>query len=126
MDRGERTGYEMTFFRGTVVYATDPFKSGDAGRPWVIVNTPDMPFHGEQYVVLTLSTKTWYDDRLPIADGDLPEGGLPKDSSILPWAIATVDHGDVDRKLGRVDESVVDEAVWALVGYLGIQSANDR
>lgn len=110
----------MTISRGTIVYATDPFKDGVAGRPWMIVNAPDMPFHGEQYVALTLTTRTWHDDRLPIADDDLLEGGLPRDSSILPWAVATLDHGDVDRELGRLDESVVDEAVWTLVGYLGV------
>lgn len=116
----------MTLPRGAIVYATDPFKEGDAGRPWVIVNTADMPFHDVQYVALTLTTKTWYDDRLPIADDDLLEGGLPKESSILPWAVATIDHGEVDRELGKVDESMVDEAVGALVGYLGMRPATDR
>lgn len=109
----------MTITRGTTVYADDPFKAGDAGRPWVIVNTTDMPFHGEQYVALTLSTKAWYDERLPIDDNDLVEGALPEESSILPWAVTSIDPGDIDRELGRLDDAVVDEAVATLIEYLG-------
>lgn len=116
----------MTISRGTIVYADDPFKEGDTGRPWVVVNTSDVPFHGEQYVALTLSTKTWYDDRLPITDADLLDGGLPRDSSILPWAVASIDPEDIDRKLGRLKADVVDEAVWQLVRYLGISPEDGR
>lgn len=106
--------------RGTIVYAEDPFKRGEAGRPWVIVNTPEMPFHGEQYVVLALSTRTWYEERLPITDDDLLEGGLPEDSSVLPWAVSSIDPDDVDRELGRLDERIVDDAVHTLASYLGV------
>lgn len=79
-----------------------------------------MPFHGEQYVVLALSTRTWYEERLPIADDDLLEGGLPEDSSILPWAVSSIDPNDVDRELGRLDERIVDDAVHTLASYLGV------
>lgn len=111
----------MTIERGTIVYAADPFKDQGDGRPWVIVNTSEMPFHGEQYVGLTLSSKTWYDDRLPIDSEDVIDGDLPVDSSVLPWAVASIDSADVDSVLGVLRESVVDEAVSQLVGYLGIR-----
>ncbi|WP_331234818.1 hypothetical protein [Natronorarus salvus] len=65
----------MSAPRERIVGVDDPFEEGDAGRPWVIVNIPEIPFHGEQYVVLALSTRTWYDERLPIADDDLLAGG---------------------------------------------------
>jgi mRNA-degrading endonuclease toxin of MazEF toxin-antitoxin module len=112
----------MTAPRGAIVYAAAPFKRGGAGRPWVIVNTPEMPFHGEQYVALALTTRTWYEERLSIADDDLLEGGLPEDSSILPWAVGSIDPDDIDRELGRLDERVVDDAVRALASYLGVRS----
>lgn len=86
----------------------------------MIVNTPEMPFHGEQYVVLALSTRTWYEERLPITDDDLLEGGLPEDSSVLPWAVSSIDPDDVDRELGRLDERIVDDAVHTLASYLGV------
>ena len=116
----------MTVPRGTIVYAGDPFERGDAGRPWMIVNTPEMPFHGEQYVVLALSTRTWYEERLPISDDDLIDGGLPEESSILPWAVGSIGSNDIDRELGRLDEGVVDDAVRTLASYLGVRLDTDR
>ncbi|WP_255194205.1 type II toxin-antitoxin system PemK/MazF family toxin [Natronobeatus ordinarius] len=115
----------MTVTRGTIVYAADPFKDGDAGRPWVVVNTSDMPFHGEQYVALTLTTKTWHDERIPIEDEDLIDGGLPEDSSILPWAVASLDPDDINRELGVLNEAVVDAAVATLAAYVGARTGED-
>lgn len=87
-----------------------------------MINTSDMPFHGDQYVVLTLTTKTWYDERLQITEADIVEGALPDQSSILPWAVASLDPDHVDRELGQLDESTVNEAVVELVSYLGVAS----
>ncbi|MDZ7730795.1 MAG: hypothetical protein U5K37_07585 [Natrialbaceae archaeon] len=56
-----------------------------------------MPFHGEQYILLTLSSKTWHDDRLPIEDTDLLEGMLPQESSILPWAVTSIGDSEITR-----------------------------
>ena len=116
----------MRFDRGTIVYAADPFKDADSGRPWVIISTSEMPFQGEQYIVLTLSTKTWYEERIPIANDDLTEGGLPEESSILPWAVLSLDPNEIDRKLGTLHEDVVDDAAVALVSYLGILPENAK
>lgn len=77
----------MSVDRGTIVYTADPFKDADSGRPWVIISTPAMPFHGEQYIALTLSTKTWYENQIPVGADDVIDGGLPDESSILPWAV---------------------------------------
>lgn len=53
--------------RGHVVLVPDPFKADDeATRPWVVVNTEDHPFDRDQYVVMGLTTKTWYEARLPL------------------------------------------------------------
>lgn len=79
-----------------------------------------MPFHGEQYIAHTLSTRTWYDERLPLDTDDLLEGRLPEESAVLPWAVASLSLSGIDRKLGRATEDVVDDAVATLVSYLGI------
>ena len=48
------------FERGDVVYGADPFKSTGAGRPWLVLsNSEGHPFHGEQYIALTLTSKSW-------------------------------------------------------------------
>ena len=111
----------MTHDRGTIVFADDPFKSDEASRPWLIIGTDEAPFHGDQYIALTLSTKTWYDERVPIDDDDIIDGGLPKDSSILPWAVTSVDATRVDRELGVLDERLVDEVVRQLGWYIGLE-----
>lgn len=80
----------MSLPRGAIVYGEDPFKDASSGRPWLIINTPEMPFHGEQYIALTLSTRTWHDERLPLDTDDLLEGGLPQESAVLAWAVASL------------------------------------
>ncbi|WP_312910897.1 type II toxin-antitoxin system PemK/MazF family toxin [Natronosalvus caseinilyticus] len=77
--------------------------------------------HGDQCIAVTLSTKTWYDERVQIADGDIIDGGLPKDSSILPWAVASIDVTRIDRELGTLDEKLVDEVVRQLGSYIGLE-----
>ena len=48
------------FERGDVVYGADPFKGTGAGRPWLVLpNNEGHPFHGEQYIALTLTSKSW-------------------------------------------------------------------
>ena len=111
----------MPLARGTIVYGDDPFKGESASRPWVVVNSPDMPFHGDQYIVLTLTTKTWYENRIPIGDADLVEGGLPDHSSILPWAVSSLDPEHVDRELALLDADVVDDACHRLAAYIGLR-----
>jgi len=111
----------MTYDRGTIVFADDPFKGNDASRPWLIIGTDETPFHGDQYIALTLSTKTWYGERVPIEDDDIIDGGLPKDSSILPWAVASVESPQIDRELGTLDERLVDDVVNQLGSYIGVE-----
>lgn len=102
----------MSIERGTVVYADDSFRAEERGRPWVVINSPAMPFHGEQYVALTLSTKTWHDGRIPIVREDIVTGNLPRESAILPWAVGSIDAESVESVLGQLDGNVVDDAVW--------------
>jgi hypothetical protein len=59
--------------RGDVVEASDPFREQNPSRPFCIVSTPDHPFHGEQYLALTLTTKTWYEETIPVTPDDFTE-----------------------------------------------------
>ncbi|WP_245549700.1 hypothetical protein [Natronococcus occultus] len=57
--------------RGHVVLAPDPFtETEDATRPWVVINNETHPFDSEQYVVMGLTTRTWYDARIPLEEDD--------------------------------------------------------
>lgn len=46
----------MRYERGDVVEASDPFTDANTSRPFLVLRTVDHPFHGEQYVAVTLTT----------------------------------------------------------------------
>ena len=109
----------MSYTRGNVIVATDPFKGDDsAARPFLVVDYPETPFHGEQYIVLSLTTRTWYDERIPLTDEDWIEGGSPESSSIMPWSVNAIKTQWIDYYQGTLHEDVVDEAVVRLVDYI--------
>ncbi len=75
----------MTAERGDVVVATDPFRDDEmAGRPFLVINRTETPFHGEQYITCSLTTRTWHNERIPLTDEQWVDGGAPKSSSIMP------------------------------------------
>jgi len=82
------------FERGDVVYGDDPFKGEEDARPWLIIsNHEGRPFYGEQYIAVTLTSKSWMDGLLAI-----PE--------------------DIDFWQGQVESELIDEAVAALAKEL--------
>lgn len=108
----------MSFERCDVVYGADPFKGEDYARPWLVISNETHPFHGEQYVVLALTTRTWHDGLVEIQADEWTEGGTPKSSRVIPWSVETLDHGDVDHRQGTLDSEVVNRAVDELTNYV--------
>lgn len=107
------------FERGDVVFGDDRFKGEEATRPWLILsNFEGRPFHGDQYIALTLTTKSWMDGLVDIPAESWLRGGTPRESRIVPWGVQSLDSEDIDTWQGRLDEAVVKEAVAALVGEL--------
>jgi mRNA interferase MazF len=73
------------FERGDVVYGDDPFKDDEDARPWLILSNHDgRPFHGEQYIALTLTSKSWMDGLIDIPGESWRRGGTPAESRIVP------------------------------------------
>jgi len=84
--------------------------------PWLILsNHEGRPFHGEQYIALTLTTKSWLDDFIEIPEESWIRGGMPDDSRIVPWGVQSVSRNDIDFWQGRLDAELVDVAVTTLV-----------
>lgn len=107
------------FERGDVVYGDDPFKSEEAARPWLVLsNHEGRPFHGEQYIALTLTSKSWMDGLVAIPEDCWLRGGMPDESRIVPWGVQSIDHEDIDFWQGRLESDLVDDAVAALVEEL--------
>lgn len=115
------TGEDDTpiFERGDVVYGEDPFKGETGSRPWLILsNHEGRPFHGEQYIGVTMTTKTWIEDLIDVPDDSWIVGGTPERSRIVPWGVQSIDAADVDFWQGRLEGDLVEEAVAALVTEL--------
>lgn len=108
----------MTLERGDVVFAADPFKDGDTRRPFVVISRKEMPFHGEQHLALSLTTRTWHDERLPVSNEMWIDGGAPKSSSILPWSVISIKTEWIAYRQGTLHEDVVDQAVAQLQEYI--------
>lgn len=108
------------FEPGDVVFGADPFRRGEGARPWLVVsNHEGRPFHGDQYIALTLTTKTWMDDLVEIDAGEWIRGGTPESSRVVPWGVQSIRAGSLDFWQGRLAEAVLDRAIEALVAELG-------
>jgi mRNA interferase MazF len=106
----------QVFNRGDVVYGDDPFKSEEAARPWLILsNHEGRPFHGEQYIAVTLTTKSWVDGLIEVPDEGWLRGGTPMESRIVPWGVQSIAHEDIDFWQGRLKTELVDETAASLI-----------
>ncbi|WP_280535488.1 type II toxin-antitoxin system PemK/MazF family toxin [Halopenitus sp. POP-27] len=107
------------FERGDVVYGDDPFKGDEDARPWLVLsNHEGRPFYGEQYIAVTLTSKSWMDGLIAVPEESWIRGGTPDESRIVPWGVQSIDYADIDFWQGRIAEDVVDEAVASLVAEL--------
>lgn len=105
--------------RGDVVSGDDPFKGAEDARPWLILsNHEGRPFHGEQYIALTLTTKSWMDGLIDIPEENWVRGGMPNESRIVPWSVQSIAREDIDFWQGRLQDNLVEKAVTALVDEL--------
>jgi len=108
--------------RGDVVFGHDPFNDRATPRPWLVLSDEYHPFYGEQYVAVTLTSKSYHDGFVPIDDADWIRGGTPAESAVVPWGLASPDHDDLDddRYQGRLSAEFVDEVTRATTTYLGL------
>jgi mRNA-degrading endonuclease toxin of MazEF toxin-antitoxin module len=107
------------FERGDVVYGDDPFKGEKDARPWLILsNHEGRPFYGEQYIAVTLTSKSWMDGLIAIPEESWLRGGTPDESRIVPWGVQSIDHEDIDFWQGCLAGDLVEETVAALAEEL--------
>lgn len=103
------------FDRGHVVWHDGLFRGSD--RPWLIVSDDAHPFHGEEYLVVGITT-TKRDDAIQLRDTDWTIGGLPGQSFVSPWFISTIKHTSIRQGVGELDPSIVNEIVTEATRYL--------
>lgn len=151
--RRDPAGEISVFERGDVVWGIDPFKqdpSVDSGsetgivsaRPWLVISDEAVPFHPEQYLCVTLTTRTWHDELIPLTASGWQDGGSPTTTAILPWSVHAIKHDYLDTTgslvarlasitddtfpdseptdgyQGRLESAVVDTTARTLSSYL--------
>jgi hypothetical protein len=113
------TDKQDLFERGDVIYGADPFKTGEDARPWLVLsNHGGRPFHGEQYIAVTLTMRSYLDGLVAIPEESWLRGGTPEESRIVPWGVQSTDHEDIGFWHGRLTDAIVDETVTTLVDEL--------
>ncbi|WP_132057674.1 type II toxin-antitoxin system PemK/MazF family toxin [Halorussus amylolyticus] len=112
----------MNYDRGDVVYGEDPFDNGTDARPWLLVSDDSHPFYGGQYIALTLTSKSWYDEGFELRDEHWLRGGMPENSKVVTWGHASPAHDDLDhdRWQGTLKAEAVDACVERAVDYMGL------
>lgn len=67
---------------------------------------------------MALTTRTWYDKRISLDEGDFVDGSAPRDSSVIPHAVTSLQPHLMTEYVCRIDEDAVDDAVDVLFEYL--------
>lgn len=109
--------------RGDVVFAPDPFKSGNDPRPWLILSADSMPFPGE-FLCAGL-THTEYVVNHKLEGQHWTEGGFPsdEDSYCSSWVLGTIDSGKIRFVQGTVTDEFTDKIARDAIRYLDEVSA---
>lgn len=81
------------------------------GPGFIISNHEGREFRGRQYTALTLTISPSIHDFVEIPEASWIEAGTPDDSRIVPWGVQSLDSEDIEFWRGRLDRTVVDEAV---------------
>lgn len=63
-------------------------------------------------------SRTRYDERIPLDDDDYRHRSAPRDSSIVPHAVASLKPDLMTDYVCRIRDDVLDRAVETLVEYL--------
>jgi hypothetical protein len=109
----------MVYDRGTVVKGPDLFAGHDY-RPYVCLSDVSHPFSDEEGLYAAITT-TRRAVAIPLTDGDFTSGGLPRESYVNPWTVASIRHADIEGVEGRLDETTTETIAREAAGYLGIE-----
>lgn len=116
----------MTVYeRGDVVWGPHPFELGASSRPWLVVSNAIRPFHGESYLVVTVTT-TERPEAVALGSADLLNGGAPEQSYAAPWTVIQLAHHSIrppdgyetGEYVGRLRTGLVDRVVTRTTSYL--------
>ncbi|WP_435118754.1 hypothetical protein [Halolamina sp. C58] len=65
---------------GDIVWSDDVYKSGDSGRPLLVVGNAEMADHGMQFVCVALTSRTYHEHSIAIGEDEYEGAPLPLES----------------------------------------------
>jgi mRNA-degrading endonuclease toxin of MazEF toxin-antitoxin module len=105
--------------RGAVVKGPDLFADYDY-RPYVCLSDDTHPFSDEEALYAAVTT-TQRAVAIPLTDDDFTTGGLPRESYVNPWTIATIRHADIQHEEGRLVDTTTETIAQEAAGYIGVR-----
>lgn len=109
----------MGYDRGAVVKGPDLFADHDY-RPFVCLSDETHPFSDEEALYAAVTT-TRRSVAIPLTDEDFVTGGLPQESYVNPWTIASIRHADVSATEGQLVEETVETIATEAAGFFGVR-----
>ncbi|TKX82318.1 hypothetical protein [Halorubrum sp. SD626R] len=109
----------MTAERGAVIKGPDLFADNDF-RPYVRISDDTHPFADEEAVYVPATT-TRRSAAIPLAEEDFIPGGLPRETYVNPWTVATIRHADVHGEEGQLIDETIETIARATAGHLGVR-----
>ena len=108
----------MTFERGELLLVPFPFTDLSAAkrRPVLALTSPDG--FGD-FVAMAVTSRPQHAHAAAIAATDLAAGALPRASWIRTDRVVTLNAGLVVKRVARLNEGIVDQAVRQLCHHLG-------
>lgn len=111
MDNSER------YRKQEVFWAPDPFKQGDNPRLWLVIADEALPYLGEEYICLSLTTSNLPENYL-VGDSWVSGENTDVESFCSPWVIATIKHDDIEDPQGKVTREFTDRMIKKCKNYL--------
>lgn len=105
-----------THQRGEVVWY--PALFADYDRPFLLISTDRHPYHGVEYIGLSITTSE-IAEALPIEVDAWVIGDLPEASYVKPWNPVIIKEDTIRSVAGVLSSSFVDEAVANLIAICG-------
>jgi mRNA-degrading endonuclease toxin of MazEF toxin-antitoxin module len=105
--------------RGAVVKGPDLFADYEY-RPYVCLSDDTHPFSDEEALYAAVTT-TQRAVAIPLTDDDFTTGGLPRESYVNPWTIATIRHADIQHEEGRLVDATIETIAEEAAGYIGVR-----
>jgi len=109
----------MAVENGDIVWVNDLYKSGDSGRPAVIVGNTRMPDHGWQYVVVNLTSRGYHERSIDIKEDDYAGDPLPQRSHALPWVLQSVGRDQLYSYLTQLTDEKLADITDSARSYIG-------